>query len=114
MIRKRIILDPITFSQDLSSAVLSKTTTISKDAKLLGVYLHFGATVSETVEVTKDMNAGANYDTVLKSEDLSTAADFVFRPTGEEILKEGDNIKVTCTKAAATCTVYGSIYFEEI
>jgi len=114
VIRKRIILDPITTSADLTTAALSYSTSLSKDFKLLSVHFHASTNITETVKVIKDMNAGANYDSELASSDLAAADDYVFRPDGDEIFKKGDEVKVTCTKANTTGSIYVSIYVEEI
>ena len=111
MNRKRHILLKTT-SQDLNSAALNYSTDFDRDFKLLGVYFHFSASVTaEDVVVSKNSNEGANYDTVLDTTS-HTGTDLVFRPTGEEVFKKGDEVTVTCTTAAAV--VYVSIYVEEI
>lgn len=110
--REKIIT--LTSSQDLSSAALAYTTNLSGAFELLQVLVHFGATVTETVAVSQDALAGANYDTQLDSSNLSTNANYVFRPTGRAVFQNGDQIKVTCTKATATTTAYVQVVVRDL
>lgn len=102
-----------TGSQDLSAAVLALTTSFARPWRLKEVNIHFSAAVTETVTVTRDEFTGANYDTVLKTEALTSATDFTWRPEGGVLLKRGDEIKVGCTNATATQTAYVTIIGQE-
>ena len=111
---QEILLKPITTSADLTSAALSFSTSLDKNFRLCGVHFHASENITETCKVIKDMNAGANYDSELASQALSSADDYVFRPTGEEMFYKGDEVKVTCTKANTTGSIYVSIYVKEV
>ena len=112
---QELLLKPITTSADLTSAALSYTTTLNKNFRLLGVHFHASENLTETCKVTKDMLAGVNYDSELATEDLGgTKDDYVFRPGGKEMFYKGDEVKVTCTKANTTGSIYVSIYVEEV
>ena len=114
MIEQTFLLEPQTSSQALTSGALTFTTSFNRRFRLLGVYLKASENITETVTVTKDMNAGATYDTQLDTENLSSAQNYVFRPTGKEVFEKGDQVKVQCTNANTTGTVYVSVYAEEV
>ena len=101
-----------TDSQDLSAAKLDMTTTFGKDWQLTGVYIHFDGNNSQTVTVTRNSTDGANYDTVLKEETLSSATDFTFKPT-EELLESGDEITLEVSTGGST-TAYATIVGKEV
>lgn len=101
-----------TGSQDLGSGALSVATSFGKKWQLTGVYIHFDASCSQTVTVTRDSADGANYDTVLKEETLSAATDFTFKPT-EELLKSGEEISVGID-SGGSATAYLTIIGKEV
>ena len=92
-------------AQNLASAALTKTTAFLVPFRLNEITINFdGAAVTETVTITRDNGLGAGYDAVLKTEALSGASVFVWRPPddGCVFLLRGttlDQIKVQCTKA---------------
>jgi len=95
----------ITASQDLSEDALSYTTSIGRKFKLAEVAVHASVPITETITITRDSKNGADYDHILKSEDLASEQDLVFRPQGECNFEAGDEIKVECTNANLTGTV---------
>ena len=111
MIQKRII-EVATTSQSLATA-LAYSLDISRPFKLCSVEYHFSGAITKTATITRDANAGTNYDTVLSTTALSAATDHVFRPTGECVFVKGDKLTVAC-EASAGITVYCSIYYEEL
>jgi hypothetical protein len=97
-------------SQDLTSAALSFTKSYGdKAVKICSVEFKASTAITETITISKDSGSGANYDVTLDSKSLSAETSYVFRPTGEEWLVPGDAIKVACTKANTTGTIYCSI-----
>jgi len=102
-----------TGSQDLSSSAMSVTTAFGKDWQLAGVYVHFTAACNQDISVTRDSTTGSNYDAVIKTETLSSAEDFAFRPTGNELYAAGDEVTVAITKGG-TATAYLEIIGFEI
>ena len=104
------------FTQDLSSAALSFTTTTAGDKPfhLDQIVMRFSQAVSETITITLDSNEGANYDVVLQEVVLSSETDFVYRPQGEANFNAGDEIKVECTASGGAGTVYGVVKTSEI
>lgn len=105
-----------TFSQDLSAAVLSFTTTTPGDKAfhLDQILMTFSQAVSETITITIDSIKGANYDTVMQEVVLVAETDFVYRPQGDAILNAGDEIKIECTADGGVGTVYGIVKTSEI
>ena len=100
---------PITTTQDLSSDVLSYTTSIGRRFKLESISIHFSVAVTETITITRDSGQGANYDTVLAIVDLVSNQDYVFRPHGEENEYSGDELKIHITNANGTGVAYCEI-----
>ena len=111
MIQKRII-EVLTTSKTLDSA-LDYTFDPQKQFKLCSVEMHFSSAITKTATITRDANAGSNYDTVLETTALNSATDHVFRPNGECVFIKGDKLKVEC-EASAGITVYVQIYYQEI
>lgn len=104
----------VTTSQNLSLAALSYTTSTNRKFKLEEITIHFSATVTETITITRDKAVGADYDDVLVKRSLVAEQDFVFRPQGECNFQAGDEVKVECTKATATATAYVVIKRKEL
>ncbi len=105
---------PITTTQDLTSAALNFTTSISRQWKLEEVTIHFSAAVTETVTIARNSKQGANYDTVLATLDLVAETDYVFRPQGECNFLDGDELDVDCTFANTTGIAYVEIKQSEM
>lgn len=103
-----------TTSQDLSSASLNYTTSYGRKFRLDQIIIHFSVAVSESITITLDAKAGANYDTVLQSAVLVAEQNFVYRPQGKMDFQEGDEIKVQCTNANLTGICYVTIKSSEI
>jgi len=103
----------LTFTQDLAAGALSYTTSIGRKFKLEEVSIHFSGLTTETVTVTRDSAAGANYDHVLLKRSLVGEQDLIFRPTGECNFQAGDEVKVECTNAGITIA-YGIIKTSEL
>ncbi len=104
----------ITFTQDLTAGAVSHVTTETRKWKLEEVTIHFNASITETVTITRDSNIGANYDTVLATRDLVGETDFVFRPQGECNFLDGDNLRVQCTNSNTTGSAFGEIKTSEM
>jgi hypothetical protein len=85
---------------------LSYTTSISSDFQLEEILFHFSTAVTETITITLDSKNGANYDTVLRTINVNSATDAVYRPDPKVNYTYGDNIKVACTNANGTGICY--------
>ena len=104
----------ITSSQNLASAALAYTTSIARRFKLDSVSGKSSVAITETVTITLDSAKGANYDVVLATITLNSKSSFVWRPEGELNLSAGDEIKVACTNANTTGTMYVVIKTSEL
>ena len=104
----------ITTSQDLSSDAMAYTTTIARRFKLDSVSGKSSVAITETVTISLDSGKGANYDVTLATISLVSKSSFVWRPEGELNLLAGDAIKVACTNANATGTLYVVIKTSEL
>jgi len=105
--------DKIT-SQNLVLGALSYTTDYGRRFKLESVSVHASVAITETITITLDSANGSNYDEVLSTVDLVAEQDFVFRPQGELNLQVGDEIKIQCTNANTTGTVFLTVKASEL
>lgn len=99
---------------NLASAALSLLTAFNRRWRLMSIEVHFSATCSQVVTVTKDNIIGTTYDTVLDKQTLVAATDYVFRPTGVEICDVGDEINLGITTVAGAPIAYATIYGIEV
>jgi len=99
----------ITTSQDLSVGALSYTTSIGRKFKLAEVIIHASVAIIETITITRDSVNGASYDHILMNRDLVAEQDLVFRPQGECNFEMNDEVKIQCTWANKTGTVFVTI-----
>ena len=104
----------ITTSQDLSLGALSYTTTIGRRFRLERILFHASVAITETITITLDSIGGASYDTVLRRKSLSAEQDFIYIPDGENNYYAGDEIKIQCTNANLTGTLYVSLKAREV
>ena len=103
-----------TSSQSLATGSLSYTTSISRKFKLVEVNVHASQAITETITIKRDSANGANYDVILASRDLVSEQDFVFRPQGECLFQDGDEVNVQCTNANGTGIVYIVVKTQEL
>ena len=103
-----------TTSQDLSLDALSYTTAYGRKKRIESVTIHASVNITEAVTITLDSVNGANYDTILATENLEGQKDFVWRPVGGWLLQAGDEIKIQCTNANSTGTVYATVKASEL
>lgn len=103
-----------TASQNLALAALSYTTDYERRTKVEAVHIHASVAITETITITLDSKNGANYDVPLAKVDLISEQDFVWRPNAPLNLQAGDEIKVQCTNANTTGTVYATIKGSEL
>lgn len=105
-------------SQLLSGGALSHVLTVTKEnMELLSAMVHFTSGVSQTATVTlARLVAGVltNYVWVLDTASLSSATNYIFRPTGTVGLKVGDTVTVAVTNSGTpSITAYSEILFRE-
>lgn len=111
--KSKFLKNDIITSQDLASAALSYTTNIGQDFQVEEIHFHFSVAVTETITITLDSKSGANYDTVLRTINLNSTANAVYKPDPKSNYKSGDNIKVQCTNANGTGICYVRIVLSE-
>ena len=71
--------------------------------------------ITETITITLDSAKGSTYDVVLKKVTLIGKQDYVFTPEeGDADLQDGDEIKVECTAANDTGSIYGIVKCTEL
>jgi hypothetical protein len=104
----------ITTSQDLSAGAMSYTTAIGRRFELDRILFHASVAITETIVITLDSGKGADYDTVLRRKSLSNEQDFVYIPEGNNKYYAGDEIKITCTNANLTGSLFVIIKTREI
>lgn len=115
MIPEHFLKKPITTSQDLTSGALSYTTSIGRNFKIESISFHASVAITETITITKDSKSGSNYDVVLRKKSLSSEQDFIYVPDeGVNNFLAGDEIKVQCTNANTTGTIYVEIRLSEM
>ena len=112
---KRFLKNPQTFTQDLSAAALSFTTSFpNKPFRVLWISLKATQAISETVTITIDSKTGATYDFQGNTVDLVSERSFFYKPHGDLELLAGDQIKVECTDANGVGSVSGEVRGAEI
>lgn len=106
-----------TATSNLASAALDKTCDFQQkegdeygqfpaEVKLSQVLINASTAITEDITVTFDSANGANYDVVLDETSLSSNSEYVFRPSGDVVLRKGDKIRVQVTNGNTTGVVY--------
>ena len=98
-----------TFTQDLSADELDYTTDYGKAFQVTAITFNFSGVVSETITITVDTKAGANYDWLVKEIVLVSEEDYTFRPDNEFVLLNGDELRIQCTNTGGSEIVYGTV-----
>lgn len=89
-----------TFSQDLSAAALSGTTSFSTDTRLSHVTFVLSVATVQDLTIEIDSGQGAAFDTeVIVQKMAGSQTDFFYQPEIDLYLKDGDEIKVTMTNS---------------
>ena len=104
-----------TFSQDLSVAALSFTTSLpNKPFKLEQVYFKATVTIVETISITIIDADGTSYDHLVRNVDLPGESSYTFRPQGETNYHAGCQVKVEITDANGVGVVTGKVKTSEL
>ena len=114
MYQNRALKPDVIASQNLALAALSYTTTFARRFKLQSIGLSASVGITETVTFSLISAKGSNYDRILKRVTLADEQDVHYAPEGELNLQAGDEIKVECTNANTTGTVYATIKASEL
>ena len=110
----RSLKPDIKTSQDLTAGALNYTTTIAKVCKLDQILFKASVAITETITITIDLKHGSNYDTVIRTINLSSSSSYRFSPEKEFNLQAGDEIKIQCTNANVTGTIFVTIKISEL
>lgn len=104
----------ITTSQDLTAGALDYTTTIGRRFKLEQIIFRASVAITETITITLDSGNGASYDTVLRVKGLANEQNYVFIPEGQVNFQATDALRIQCTNANLTGTLYVTIKTAEV
>ena len=102
----------VTFSQALTSAALNQSTTYENLVRITAIYIKASVAITETITITLVSPDGANYDCILDTKTLNSESSYIFHPSWNVIIFPGSSIKVQCTNANSTGTVYVTIHAE--
>lgn len=102
-----------TATQDLAAGALAYSYEFDRDGVLDFIEIHFSAACSQTVTVSKDSVIGANYDTVYKTDVLSSATNYTYQPTRPIPYNKGDKILVGIT-SGGTAVAYMTAHLKEV
>jgi hypothetical protein len=102
-----------TTSQNLTSGALDYTTAYRHPVKLEAVYVKASVNITEQVTLSIDSKHGSTYDRVIRKLDFSASDSVRFEPDGDLYLSNGDQLRVQCTNANTTGTVYVEIKASE-
>ena len=102
-------------SQNLASGALSYTTTFTGNVQIAQIIFHSSIAISQTITTTFVARESTNYSAILDTTTLSSASNYVFRPSGGCILMDGDQLTIACTNsgtpaAVLYCTIIAEPY----
>jgi len=100
------------FSQSLVSAPLSLTQGYGENGNIKAIYFSVSTNITEVITITRVSSYGSAYDYLLKTINLNGERYASYYPDGQLVILKGDSIKVQCTNANITGTIYGIIHFE--
>lgn len=104
----------LTISQDLSLAPLNHTFNFGRKVKIESINVASSVPISEQVSATIDMGVGSAFDTLIWDVVLVAESSARYKPQGEENLQSSDKLKVQCTNANFTGTVYVTVKTSEM
>jgi len=105
---------PISFSQDLSAAALSYTTTMTRKFRVKSISFKASQNITEDITITRDSHLGATYDIKLRTKGLVAEQNYIYVPErGDDSFNMGDNIKIECTNANGVGILYGELKLAE-
>lgn len=110
------VFSNIKTSQNLSLTPMNYVTSVAQNFKLKALMIHTSVPITETIDLLYDDNNGNNYDTLLRRIQFTNNQDGAFCPEGDLFVfgTLGDKIKVTCTNANLTGTIYITLQIEVI
>ena len=96
-------------TQDLSTDAMSEEFSFSHAVRLVTVYVHADALITEDISIYFDSIDGSDWDTLLCAQSLEEESDFVYAAPGDIGLNEGDRLRVEVTNANGTGNVYVTV-----
>lgn len=105
-------IQKVIFSQALTSSALSQSTTFENIVNIKAIYLKASVAITETVTITLVSPDSTNYDIILDTKTLNAESSYIFHPSWDVVILKGSSIKVQCTNANTTGTVYVTIHAE--
>ena len=102
-----------TTSHDLNTGALSYTTSFGTNFQLCSVHLHWSSATSQVISVSFTSRDGTNYSVALDVPTPSSITSYVFRPSGNCIFMDGDEVTVACANSGHPgIIVYATIIAE--
>jgi hypothetical protein len=98
-------------TQNLTAGALNYTTAFADSVRILEIEIHFEAAVTETVNITK-VFATTTYNTLRKTQALTTATDFVY--TDVIYLDKNSKLNIACTNGTATTNARVTITYSTL
>ena len=100
------------FSQSLVSAALNQSYDFAQETSIKAIYLKASTNITETITITLISPNGSNYDIILDTKTLNAEQNYVFHPLWDLNIIKGASIKIQCTNANITGTIYGTLHAE--
>lgn len=85
---------------------MSADLLFGEACKLVTVYVHFTAPVTEDITISFISAEDSLHNTVISKETITAASDYVFAASGDLALNEKDIIRVAVTNATGVGTAY--------
>jgi len=99
-------------SVDLSAEAFSQTFDFDNSGRLLSVYVHASAAITEDIIISFDSKEGTVYHTVIAERTTEAETDYVYSSAGMVAFSIGDKVKVEVTNANTTGVVGVTVKFE--
>jgi hypothetical protein len=100
-------------TQNLSEGAMNANFTFDEAVKLVTVYVHASAPITEEVSIYFVSEEGVNFNTLIAKEDISDMSDYVFAANGALAIGETESFKVEITNANAIGIVYVTVKAEK-
>ena len=99
------------FTQDLTSDALDFTMESVYDMRVIQVTIKASTNITETITITLDQKEGSDYDITVKESTLNSKRNYLLSDKYVYLTKE-DKLRIQCTNANTTGTVYGTVVME--
>jgi hypothetical protein len=107
------MINQLRFLNATGAAAIAVTLAPNAQFRVLEVRVHLSAAGGAgNLTLTVDANAGADYDTVIKTQDMTLVTDFTEQPTTPYYFDEGDTLKIAW--ANANTRTYGLTIVYEV